>query len=1186
VEASLADDASAAGAIPAAGMNRIIAGAVRDFPPYYLSAPGSKPTGFAIDVLAETARRAGVTVEYRAFDSWKDAQTALRKGEIDLIPNMGVTPGRQDWIAFTPPYQSINVVLFVRAEKPPVYTLNDLRGRTIGVVTTNVGRQLVKKIPKVRERVFLNVDAALRALLDGKIDALIYPADVVRYRAKRMGVSGSIRVTGPTLAQVERAMAARTDRAAMLMGLEPHLRAYTGTKAYLDLYRRWFSPSSDAAGASPVWRYVAVFAVLVIVLAAIAWRVRRSRMANGPASKHVASLEARLGNRLLVRFGLISLISVIGFLAVIVYMYHVSFEATRASLAEAAETEASLINAVLRFDRDLSAKNALPKGTSALSEVIEALSRSYNNKMETLIAEHRGDYMLFLMRNRAPQDQMPDVVPLGSELAQPMQRALSGEMGTMIGRDYRGETVLAAYRPVEALNGGLVTKMDVAEIRAPFLMAGTIVMIAGLGFALLGGYLSIRTTLPIVQHAATNEEHIRDIFEELPIAIWEEDWSAVREIAVDRASGTASEGEHARAAEDDTNLLARLIEARTIVDISRGALSIHGSDDKQEEIARQARLDRMRPGEVQCFRDLLTAFAAGQDFAQSDFALPDPATGGPKHIRTRAVMPRNRRGDWSRVLRVETDRTAEHVAVAKISEREERFRQIAENLREVFWVSNADKSAIEYVSPAYETIWGRSAEEIYRNPGAFLEAIHPDDRPGVIESLGRQFDGTYDIEYRVVRPDGEVRWVRDRAAPIADDAGNVYRIVGVADDITDLKKKDRDLQQAQKIEALGQLVGGIAHDFNNVLTIILGNLELLESRLRNPANLKLLARVIEAARREGRMVDELLLFSRNHELKQEPCDVNDLLYRMKELLQRTLGGGIEIHTRFHPESCVVNVDVSYLQTAIINLAINARDAMPRGGDLIIETDVVDLDAAFLTRNPDAAPGRFVMIAVTDTGTGIPAANLPHVFEPFFTTKDAGKGTGMGLAMVYGFVKQSGGHISVYSEDRRGTSFKIYLPAAAAKAESAPQAGAPAPAALTGGNELVLLVEDEDLVRETAATLLTTLGYRVVEAASGPEAFEALKAHPDVDILFSDTVMPGGLTGLELARRVQKLNPRIKVLLTSGYLGDHSARMRKYARLRKPYSAADLASALRRVLDADDGAGDGDRRHERHSLRYH
>jgi hypothetical protein len=689
-----------------------------------------------------------------------------------------------------------------------------------------------------------------------------------------------------------------------------------------------------------------------------------------------------------------------------------------------------------------------------------------------------------------------------------------------------------------------------------------------------------------VQRAAANEEHIRDIFEELPIAIWEEDWSAVRRIAFDRASNTP--GEHADAADDDADLLARLIEARTVVGVSQGALSIHGSDDKQEEIARQARLDRMRPGEVQCFRDLLAAFAAGQDFAQSDFALPDPATGDPKHIRTRAVMPRNRRGDWSRVLRIETDRTAEHVAVAKISEREERFRQIAENLREVFWVSNADKSAIEYVSPAYETVWGRSAEEIYRNPGAFLEAIHPEDRPGVIDALDRQVVGTYDIEYRIVRPDGEVRWIRDRAAPIADENGKVYRIVGVADDITDIKKKDRDLQHAQKIEALGQLVGGIAHDFNNVLTIILGNLELLESRLRNPENHKLLTRVIEAARREGQMVDELLLFSRNHELKQERCDVGDLLYRMKELLQRTLGGAIQTHTRFYRGPCAVNVDVSYLQTAIINLAINARDAMPKGGDLIIETDVVDLDATFLARNADATPGRFVMIAITDTGTGIPAANLPHVFEPFFTTKEAGKGTGMGLAMVYGFVKQSGGHISVYSEDRRGTSFKIYLPAApaAAMAEAPPETGAPAPAALAGGNELVLLVEDEELVRETAATLLTTLGYRVVEAASGPEAFEALKAHPDVDILFSDTVMPGGLTGLELARRVQKLNPRIKVLLTSGYLGDLSPRMRKYARLRKPYSAADLASALRRVLDADESADGGDRRHELHKLRYH
>jgi PAS domain S-box-containing protein len=1185
VEPSIAAETRLAAAIPSAGTNHIVAGAVRDFPPYFLDAPGSNPTGFAIDVLAETARRAGVTVEYRVFDSWKDAQAALRRGEIDLIPNMGVTRGRQDWIAFTPPYQSINVVLFVRADKPPIYALNDLQGKTIGVIATNTGRQLVKKIPKAREHVFPGVDDALRALLDGKIDALIYPADVVRYLAGKMGEGRNIRVTGPTLVQVERAMAVRADRAAMLMELEPHLRAYTGTKAYLDLYRRWFGSSSDETRISTAWRYVAVFAIMAIIIGAIVWQVRRSRMANGSASKHVASLGARLGNRLLVRFGLISLISVIGFLAIILYMYQVSFESTRAALAEAAETEASLVNAVLRFDKGLSAKNALPKESSALSEVLAALSLSYNNKMETLIAERRADHMLFLMRNRAPQDQMPDVVPLGSELAQPMQRALSGEMGTMIGRDYRGEWVLAAYRPVEALNGGLVTKMDVAEIRAPFLMAGTIVMIVGVGFALLGGYLSIRTTLPILQRASENEEHIRDIFEELPIAIWEEDWSAVRKIAVDRAVGTA--GKPAGAAENDSDLLARLIEARTILDVSQGALSIHGGAGKEEEIARLGRLDQMRPGEVKCFRDLLAAFAAGKDFAQSDFALPDPATGGQKHIRARAIMPRHRRGDWSRVLRIETDRTGEHVAVAKISEREERFRQIAENLREVFWVANADKSMIEYVSPAYETVWGRNAEEVYRNPRAFLEAIHPEDRPGVIDALDRQVVGTYDIEYRIVRPDGEVRWIRDRAAPIADDAGKVYRIVGVADDITDIKKKDRDLQHAQKIEALGQLVGGIAHDFNNVLTIILGNLELLESRLRNPENHKLLTRVIEAARREGRMVDELLLFSRNHELKQERCDVNDLLNRMKELLQRTLGGAIETHTRFYRGLCTVNADVSYLQTAIINLAINARDAMPKGGHLIIETDVVDLDATFLARNSDATPGRFVMIAITDTGTGIPAANLPHVFEPFFTTKEAGKGTGMGLAMVYGFVKQSGGHISVYSEDRRGTSFKIYLPSApaATKAEEPPSTETSKPSTLSGGSEMVLLVEDEELVRETAATLLKSLGYRVIEAASGPEAFEALKNHSDVDILFTDTVMPGGLTGLELARRVQKLNPGIKVLLTSGYLGDLSPRMRKYARLRKPYSAADLASALRRVLDADESAG-GDRRHELHKLRYH
>jgi PAS domain S-box-containing protein len=451
-----------------------------------------------------------------------------------------------------------------------------------------------------------------------------------------------------------------------------------------------------------------------------------------------------------------------------------------------------------------------------------------------------------------------------------------------------------------------------------------------------------------------------------------------------------------------------------------------------------------------------------------------------------------------------------------------------------------------------------------------LALPHPEDRPRVEAAMRAALDGTpFEMEHRII-VGGEVKWVRRRVEPEPDAAGRVARLVGVSQDITARRQLEEQFRQAQKMEAIGTLAGGVAHDFNNLLTIINGYSELLLSSLKSGDPMRgLLAEIQKAGERAGALTRQLLMFSRRQVVEPKVLDLNAVVADAEKMLRRLIGEDVVLTAALDPAVAPVKADAGQLQQVLMNLSVNARDAMPQGGRLTIETRNVTLDENDARANPRLRPGEHVLLAVSDTGTGMDPPTKARIFEPFFTTKAPGKGTGLGLAVVHGVVTQSEGHIEVDSEVGKGTTFKIYLPAV--KERRPAGKSAPGLRLLPRGRETILLVEDEGALRALARHVLTSCGYTTLEAADGREAVRVAEQHPGrIDLVVSDVVMPH-LGGRQLVERLAAVRPGLKVLFLSGYTDDavvrHGVREAEYAFLQKPFTPTALAQKVREVLDA-------------------
>jgi PAS domain S-box-containing protein len=469
---------------------------------------------------------------------------------------------------------------------------------------------------------------------------------------------------------------------------------------------------------------------------------------------------------------------------------------------------------------------------------------------------------------------------------------------------------------------------------------------------------------------------------------------------------------------------------------------------------------------------------------------------------------------------------------------------------------------------APEVIIGQETSVLYDTPGEH-------ERFRNMELRLREQDVHEPVNVRYRRRSGESFPAETVASVLRDQDGQFAGLIKLVRDISKQVVQDEALRKSQRMEAIGQLTGGIAHDFNNLLTIITGNHELLEMELQDREQRDLLGRAHNAALMGARLTNRLLTFARRRRLEPVALDLNEQVLGMAELLRRTLGETIALGTLLAPRLWLVQADPSEVENAVLNLAINSRDAMPAGGKLVIETANVELEESDVASEVGGKPGEYVRLSVSDTGSGMSKEVLARVFEPFFTTKEPGKGTGLGLSVIYGFVKQSGGHVTVYSEVGRGTTVNLYLPRIAMERERTASSRQPTPAAQRTG-ETILLVEDNPDVRSLTTKRLQNLGYVVVEAASGARAVEVLRSGAKIDLVFSDVVMPGGMSGFDLADWVRQNAPDVPMLLASGFAEDVArageAPAAELEILRKPYTGAELARALRAALDGGRGGG--------------
>jgi PAS domain S-box-containing protein len=553
------------------------------------------------------------------------------------------------------------------------------------------------------------------------------------------------------------------------------------------------------------------------------------------------------------------------------------------------------------------------------------------------------------------------------------------------------------------------------------------------------------------------------------------------------------------------------------------------------------------------------------------------------HVYARGYVVRGQDSRPRRMIGAMLDITARKESEQALRDSEERLRMALDGGQIGTWDWDLKNDAVR---------WGGHAARVFNVvPGSaplrfegFLEMVHPEDRSGVNEAVRHVIaQGVpLDIEFRALSEGAaanphtthhDARWVAAQGQAYTDDRGDPVRMLGVMQDITERKRLESQFLQAQKMEGIGRLAGGVAHDFNNLLTAVLGYIEMAGTKLErdNPAH-EYFGSIRHAAERGASLTRQLLGFARRQITEPRVVDLDALVVQMQDLLRRVIGEDVELRIVTARDLGSVRLDPAQFEQVLMNLVINARDAMPNGGTLTIESRNVDLDESYARQHQGVQPGHYVMLAVSDTGMGMTEDVSRHLFEPFFTTKPPGRGTGLGLATCYGIVKQNGGHIWVYSEYGRGSTFKIFLPRTGEPAVS----DTPADQAVgsVAGHETVLVVEDEPMVRAISVESLEMLGYRVLQASNGEEALEVARAYSgSIDLVVSDVVMPV-MGGPALVQRLRIERPHIKVLFVSGYTDDAIVRQGVLEPgvefLQKPFALAALARRIREILGAGDG----------------
>ena len=1157
-------------------------GVLAHFPPHYLTNQQTgMADGFAVDIMDAVAERASVDVDYVVFETWSDLQQALRDKAVDVIPNMGITPEREEWADFTTPVETIPISLFVRSTTNDIRHVDNLPGHRVSVVETNVGVRLMEERQHADLSIHESLDEALLALLSGDSEALVYPQHVLTLLARESGLEERIKLVGEPMLEIKRAIAVSKGDQELLASLDRAVKETIGSEVYREIFAKWYGTPAPFWSIRRVLMAMAAFMGLAII-ALVAWRYRTMMAFNKQLAATVSEKEQAQEalERSESRFRMLSenVPGMFGYVGsdrryqFINKGYEAAFGKPREEIL--GKTAAELLPA-----------DAYERAKPYVDRVLAGEQISFENSTPDPDGNAHWTNITFVP-SFDDQGEVDGYFSLISDITDLKCAASALHESEKRFRDFTDSASDWFWETGSDLRFSYVSPR--------------ITEVSGINPEDYVGRL--RTEVPgNLAESADWQQHLRDLEARRPFR----DFTYTRQLSDGRTChfkingkpvfddggeflgyrGTGSditaEIERERRERDAELRLARAVEAVP------AAFALFDADDrlvmcnKRQRELYEADLAPLEPGER--FEDLAEAIVKGGKIGET----PDDARAWLARRLDRKNNPAKGQtfkfgGDrWLSVtdhflpdgssIALGIDVTDVKRTEEAVLEREERLRSIIETAPDAI-ITIDDHGIISTFSRHAEQMFGYEASEmIGENVKVLMPTPYREEHDGYLthyKETGEKKIIGMGREVVARRKDGSTFPIHLAVNEMMIEGQRLF--TGVLRDMTEEKAREEQLRQAQKMEAVGQLTGGVAHDFNNLLTAILGNLEMLEVwHGDDERSEKAISQAQEAAQLGAELTGRLLAFARRQPLEPKVISLSDMVLDINDLLARTLGETIEINTVLANPLDKTLVDPTQVRNALLNLAINARDAMPKGGQLTIETANVEFDEDYAREHADVTAGNYVLLSVSDNGTGMAPDIRDRVFEPFFTTKDVGMGSGMGLSMVYGFIRQSGGHVRLYSEVGQGTAVNLYFPKAehADSATEKPRAAADMPLAQ---RETVLVVEDDPRVRQVTLQRLQTLGYSVIEADNGHGALDLLKEAPAVDLVFTDVVMPGGMSGSDLAEEVRRLYPGIKVLLTSGYSEhagiENGALADEDLWLRKPYKMAELAQKVRDVLE--------------------
>lgn len=1112
----------------------IIAVFPKFFPPYFITDKEGNTTGFAVEVLDAVAQQAGLTITYLPKETWNDVTIALKMKEAHIIPNMGISEDRKQGMLFTAPMDTFLVSAFIRNDTKGIETLNDLSGHIVGVVKTNSAENIFSKRQDISLQRFDSFSDGLFALLVGTIDAFAYPESVIWKSAIAGGFQNKIHAIGPHLVHIDRAIAVRNDLPKLHQTLDQELKKFVSSEEYEVLYRKWFGTSLEPSFIKlEQWGAIGLSITLFMALIYFSWTRQKLTLSKLPKTPN-AITGINTQKRFFLLLALMLMVATVVTGTTIWTLYTTAFEEAKNSLLETARSHARLIKSIATFSKTYGGAYSPGAMEATLSQVKEGL-RVFSGKVEITLARRNGDQIEFILRQRASRLYETAPVPIDSSLAEPMRLALAGMSGTTVGLDYRSELVLAAHHPIDVYNLGIVIKIDVADLRSPYLRAAVISALVGLAVTIFAIIIFFHISNPILLNILEKERRYRMLVE----------------------------------GQDD--LICRNLPDTTLLMVNDAYSRFFGED---KDRIHGTKFIRFIPESFhsEVYEHLLS-FTPEHPTARQEHPLIrwDGAIRWTQWTNTASFDDQGKLLEFVAVGRDVTEQKANEDIITSFFEQSLNLHLIV-----------GFDGIIHRVNLGWDRIVGYQASELIGRQ--YLDFIHPDDIQTTTDEMSKLKQGkrTLYFENRYRCKDGSFCLIAWSAVPSLDNK----LVYAAGNNITEQRQAEEDrnhleeaLRLSQKMEAVGQLAGGIAHDYNNMLGIILGSLDLLSHRVDgDPKAMKYLEVAREGVNRGTSITRKLLNFSSGELGELQKTNVNDFITETQDLIIRSLTPIINVKTYLSEDLWPVKIDPGDFKDALLNICLNARDAMPEGGLLVIETNNKVLDKNYIKLNPSASIGDHVVISISDTGTGMSPALIERIFQPFFTTKEVGKGTGLGLSMVYGFAQRSGGHIKVYSEQGKGTTFKIYLPRLFENTDEINQAPVRINGDVPHGSETILVVEDEKELADVAVFLLESLGYTTLRAENARQAIEILQQQKHIDLVFSDVVMPGSMNGYKLAIEVLKKHPGIKVLLTSGFTtkremamnGDKPLYDQLSANLLgKPYNQNELADAVRRILDGEE-----------------